>query len=449
MRLAIGSLLVLLALVPAPGSAQGNAQNWIGGSPVNTRVVVGADGETYLGVWVDAPAQVAGHRGRGPMALSLVIDNSGSMSGEKIQHARMAASSMLESLVDGDVVSIFAFNSNVVPIVHPTVVNRQSRATLMRAVNGIYAGGGTALYSGVNAAMGALSRAPRTHEIRRMVLISDGMATTGPTDPQSFAQLAVNGTEYAVQVSSIGVGLDYDESILGTLAARSMGRLYHLQHPQQMASILQREMQNVASTLATNVVLEINPSPGVTLIETVGFGAQVQNNRLRIPLGTVFAGYRREILVRVRVGTGQLGSHSLATAELKYHTAGNTVQQIQRLPLGYEVTRSARAAAASAAPRVQMMVANYAAAEAEQQAAAALNRGDRAEAERHYARAGEVLEDAAAAPTLNQALRQRLQTRSGAVRRSRRRAASAASPQAARAAALESNSASFDALSGL
>jgi len=414
---------------------------WIGGSPVRTRVVVGADGETYVGVWIDAPDQIPGQvvQTRPPMALSLVIDTSGSMSGEKIDNARIAASSLLESLADGDIVSIYAFSNGVQQIAAPTQVGPNTRGQLMQAVRYIHAGGGTNMYGGVTTGINSVGGAPSSHEIRRVVLISDGHANIGPSDPGSLGTLAANGTEYAVQISAIGVGLDYDENTLGALAVQSSGRLYHLEHPYQMAQILEREVQLLASTIATDAVIEVVPAPGVTILEGVSQGANVQNNRLRVPVGSVFAGQQREILFRARVDTNRAGERNLGTARLRYRDAGSDAERTQEAALQYEVTRNRNAATRSVAPRVQAMVATFQAAEAQRQAAQALTRGDRAEAQRQYEFADEAISGALASPVeLDAETRTRLEERSRAVRTQRTRAAEAATPAAARSVALDS-----------
>ena len=121
--------------IQSSGGSSGATQ-WVDGAPVRTRVFVGADGETYVGVWVDAPETVPGQavRSRPPMALSLVVDVSGSMSGAKIQNARVAASSLLESLTDGDIVSIYAFNNGVTEIAPPTQVNQASAVSIQTLI---------------------------------------------------------------------------------------------------------------------------------------------------------------------------------------------------------------------------------------------------------------------------------------------------------------------------
>ena len=66
-----------------------------------------------------------------------------------------------------------------------------------------------------------------------MKICLDGRANVGPSSPEALGDLAARGTEDGVQVSAIGVGLDYDERTLGELARRSSGRMYHLEEPSQ------------------------------------------------------------------------------------------------------------------------------------------------------------------------------------------------------------------------
>ena len=417
------------------GEGQG-AASWVGGAPVRTRIVIGADGETYVGVWIDAP-ELAGVATRPPMALSLVVDTSGSMSGAKIQNARIAASWLLESLHDGDIVSVYAFDNMVREIASPTVVGQNTRPMLMQTVNSLHAGGGTHMYSGLSVGVNRLAAAPATHSVRRLLLISDGQANIGPSDPTSLGDLAGNATEWGIQVTSIGVGLDYDEKTLGVLAVRSSGRLYHLEQAHQMAQILEQEMQLLASTVATDAVIRINPAPGVTILEGVTMGSSVSGGELVVPVGSIYAGQNREVLFRARLATHSPGEQNLGTVSLAYREPTDArPERTQRVPLAYHVTRDPIAARASAAPRVQAMVANYRAAEAQRQAAVALNAGNQAEADRQYEFAEDALSAGAqyAPAAQREVIRDRLQR----VRRTRRRAAS---PSAAeqRGAALESH----------
>lgn len=373
----------LMALLCGWGASAAGAQapgGWVGGAPYQTRVVVGADGSTYVGIWVQAP-QMPVARARAPMAVSLVIDTSGSMAGDKIENARMAASSLLETLSDGDVVSLYAFSDGVVELAPPTVLSAASRGLMMQRVRALAAMGGTNMWDGMQIAVRRMSEAPPSHPLRRVFLISDGRANVGPSDPASLGALAARATEWGTQVTAIGVGTDYDQTTLTAMAVQSAGRLYHLGQPYEMASILQNELQLLSRSVALNAYLEVEPAPGVLILEGLTMGTTLDHGRLRMPLGAVFAGQQREVLLRARVDTARLGSRPLATARLVYQTPGEqAAQQTQSATLAYEVVRDASAAAQSSAPRVVAMVADFEATQTQREAAAMLARGENARA---------------------------------------------------------------------
>lgn len=419
---------------------------WIDGAPVRTQVVVGDDGRTHVGVWVTAPDTAPGVAERAPVALSLVVDTSGSMAGEKIAHARMAAASLLEALRPGDQISIYAFASNVVQIAGPTVVSRHSVPGLMQRIRMLQATGSTALHDGLAAGLSHVQRAPASHPVRRVVVISDGRANVGPADPDALGNLAAAGTEYGAQVTAIGVGLGYDEATLGAMAVRSSGRLYHLAEPAQMASILEEELQLLAATVATDAVLVILPAPGVEVLGVDSMGARLEDGAIRVPVGALHAGQNREVLFRARLDTANLGDRPLATARLVYRDPRRAqAEHTQVARLSYRVVRDRRAAARSVAPRVHAMVATHEASQAQLAAVQYLNSGDGAAAERALRRAQRVYDEAASvapASPEREELRRRSQ-RAGSTA-DRARAAGAAGGAAARGAALDLNSAAMD-----
>ncbi|MFW5921273.1 MAG: vWA domain-containing protein, partial [Polyangiales bacterium] len=417
----------------------------IDGSPVQSRVMVGDDGETFGGVWIEAPDEAPQVVERAPMAVSLVVDTSGSMSGEKIRNARMAASSLLENLHDGDVVSIYGFSDHVHEIAAPTSLSPGTRGSLIRRIQGLRAGGGTNMHGGLSTGIARMQHAPRSHEVRRVVLISDGHANIGPSDPPSLGSLAANGTEWGAQITSIGVGLDYDEQTLGALALNSSGRLYHLEAPHQMAQILEEELHLLAQTVATDAYIEVVPAPGVRILEGTTMGSEVENGRLRVNLGSVHAGQRREVLFRAKVDTDRPGGRQLARARLVYKTQNEGERQVQQRPLRYEVTRDRSEASGSVQPRVQAMVSNYNASQAQLRAAEALNQGNRAQADADLEEAERELDRATSYDFGDDAVQGQLEKRRDRVRQIRGRAGSAASPSDARGAALEANDAAFEA----
>jgi Ca-activated chloride channel homolog len=362
----------LLAVSCIAGLA--SAQQWIGGAPYQARLLIDASGDTYVGVWVDAPAATV--NARAPMAVSLVLDTSGSMAGAKIDNARMAASSLLETLHDGDIVSLYAFSDAITELTPPTVLSPASRALLMQRVGMIVPQGGTNMYDAMQVAVNRISQAPSTHPLRRIFLISDGRANVGPSDPESLGNLAARATEWGTQVTAIGVGVDYDQVTLSSMAVRSSGRVYHMSDSYQMATILEQELRLLGQSVALNAFIEVTPAPGVTILEGLTMGSEVRDGRLRLPLGALYAGQRRELLFRVHVDTSRVGSAPLATARLVYATPQGPGEEAQITELRYEITRNRNAVEPSMAPRVVAMVADREAVVAQQQASALLAQGN-------------------------------------------------------------------------
>ncbi|MBL4685783.1 MAG: VWA domain-containing protein, partial [Nannocystaceae bacterium] len=199
---------------------------WISASPASDYMLIGQSERTF-GVWVDVPNTMLGHV---PTALALAVDTSGSMRGEKIIHAREAARRLIQELEDGDIVSLVTFSGSARVLLSPTALDSTSRRTVLNLVEELSAEGGTAMHSGLKAAESQLWNAPDTHLVRRVVVISDGQATVGPTDPGSLGMVAEAGLQRSIQVTAIGVGVDYDELTLNALAVRSSGRLHHVEH---------------------------------------------------------------------------------------------------------------------------------------------------------------------------------------------------------------------------
>lgn len=362
---------------------------WLSAATASDYMLIGQSDQTF-GVWVDIPKAFGNHV---PTALTLAIDTSGSMRGDNIKHAREAAGRLIDELEDGDIVSLVTFSSDGRVLMPPTALDAQRRRSLHNIIEELSADGGTAMHEGLKVAESQLWETPDTHLVRRLVVISDGKATVGPTAPQELGRIAEVGLRRSIQVTALGVGLDYDELTLNELAQRSNGRLYHVEKSAQLPGIIEDEIALLESTAAAGVEVELVAAPGVEITGTAVARSARSDEGIRVPLGTMFGGQTRELLVRARVhGDGTEGPMVLASVRLHYRDpADGGVKRVQETVLRATVTDDPGLVAEHMHSGLQTLVAVRDASTWAQQASADLNNGDLDAAEEQLARAEDAL----------------------------------------------------------
>ena len=434
---------------PSTQNANDGAGAWIGAA-ASSDFLPTNETEHNVAIWVDVPQ--AAHRAHVPVALTLTIDTSGSMGAEnKMAHARTAATRVVDGLADGDSVALHTFSDDVRVRVPRTVLTPLARRAMHSVIEELQAGGGTNLFDGVRLSEADTAAANATHSARRVVVISDGKATVGQTSPEAMGRIAEFGMGHGVQVTSFGVGLDYDESTLNALAMRSSGRLYHIADAAELPGMVERELALIRATMATDAFVDLVAAPGVTLVHADGASKNFgPGGGLRVPLGSMFAGQTRELLVRVRVADQSPGQRPLLSARLHFHDpADGGIERVQEVVARATLTDDSSQVAAHAHPRAQSISALQQAAFFAARASSQANTGDFDSAERELAQAEARLRDGARhAKTKEERARITSNAeRMTSARRSLKAAAAAPAPKRAavgRANALELNDAALD-----
>lgn len=416
--------------------------SWIGAAPESEMLPSGTR-ETFLGVWVDVPDTRP--ETRPPMEVVLVIDTSGSMAGQKISNARSAATTLVKNLRDGDIVGLDAFSDHARTVVAPTRLDAVSREEILRQIAQLREGGSTNMFEGLSLAEGQIGATPASHPLRRVVLISDGIANVGPSSPEVLGSIAERGLRFRAQVTSLGVGNDYDEHTLNALAIRSSGRLYHLDERQEMATVMKGEIDMLNNTLASEAFMEVVPAPGVQLLGADGSNlaqwvptAEGQN-ALRIPLGALTAGQHREALVKVRIQDPEAfegHARSMASVRLRFRDAQeNDLERIQETIARAQMTNDSGAVARTANMRTKTIVALSEASTKQIAASQRINDGNFIDADKELERAERQLASQAQ-QTTSAPEKRRLEAAAGRVAQTRR--AAAAMPSAPKAVQRES-----------
>jgi Ca-activated chloride channel family protein len=254
-----------------------------------------------------------------PTDLVVVLDRSGSMNGEKIEHARSAVHQLIEGLSEEDRFSLVAFSTNASELIPLGHASREARSAWAGVVNAIHAGGGTFMAKGLRMALDTVERSRAPDRAARVILISDGLAAEPHPVLHEQARRAARG-EYAL--SAVGVGADFDETLMASLADAGTGNYYYLSSASALADVFANEFATGRETVATGLVVAIEAADGVSVVEASGYPLERGPDGVVIRPGSLFAGQERRIWVTLRVPTDGTGDVELGALRLSYRAGG-------------------------------------------------------------------------------------------------------------------------------
>lgn len=262
---------------------------------------------------------------RSPVALAVVIDHSGSMSGAKMQQADEAVVTLLGRMHDDDWLSVVIYDDTA-EVLQPLAPVASLRATLPARVRGVYADGGTNIPLGLDLGMGTLASAPSDH-VRRIVLLSDGQDGSGESLESIESRLASRASERTT-TSALGIGLDYDERFMSGVAQAGRGNYAFLEREEMLAPFLTRELEQGASTIADSVVAELDVPVGLRFVEAHGAAVAASGSTLRIPIGSIYAGERRKVVLSFASDPGAVGTSVSTPVRLTYETVDHAAHAV-------------------------------------------------------------------------------------------------------------------------
>ena len=254
---------------------------------------------------------------RPPVNLAIVLDRSGSMSGQKLEKAKEAAIEALRRLGQQDLFSVIIYDHNVQTIV-PAQSARNAEWIESR-IQGIRAGGNTALFGGVSQGAAEVRKNLNGRYVNRIILLSDGLANVGPSSPEDLGRLGAALIKEDISVTTVGVGTDYNEDLMTRLSQSSDGNTYFVESSRDLPRIFAAELGDVLNVVAKNVNVIIECPNHIKPLKIIGRQGRIRGKIVELSLNQLYGGQEKYVLVEVAVPPGKTGQGmEVAKAEVTY-----------------------------------------------------------------------------------------------------------------------------------
>jgi Ca-activated chloride channel homolog len=334
--------------------------------------------ERFVLVELEAPAS-AQTATRDPVNLAFVLDRSGSMSGQKIELAKRAIATAVDRLLPTDRFSIVSYDDRIDVVVEATSASREAKTNAIERLRSIDARGSTDLAGGwlrgaeqvalaVTGLPGASRRAPDpgtggdghgrpegtaasapagpndVHpQINRVLVLTDGLANVGIVDAGEIARHAGELRARGVTTTTFGVGEDFDEGLLQSMADAGGGHFYFIANAAQIQDHIATEVGELLQVVARDASLEITAPETLEITTLSPYPMDRRGARHHVLLGDLVAEQRLEVLLRIRFGYGPIGQEigllvgaSDREGVLAGAAAGGTGRAVSPVGVGWE-----------------------------------------------------------------------------------------------------------------
>lgn len=326
---------------------------------------------------------------RPALNVALVLDRSGSMAGSKIDLAKRAVAQAIAVLDERDRMAVVCYDNEIDTVLSSTTAGAEAKALANSRLSNIDARGNTDLAGGWQRGVEQVGVDAAWSSLKRVLLLSDGLANHGETNPDVLAQRAAALRAQGIATSTFGLGADFDEVLMQRLATDGGGHFYFIEHPAQIPDILTSELGDALDVVARDARLVIpggHGGAGVEVVPMTGFPVEAHGADVHVRFGDMVSEQEITVVVALRWLPRPIG---VAAAVMLRLTDRDDVLFAQPIAVDFEVVDVVRDRSQPINTAVLMAVAQQISAMARELATKANRHGD-------FQGAGEVLARAAA-----------------------------------------------------
>lgn len=264
---------------------------------------------------ISAP-RATGERQRAPVNLAIVLDRSGSMSGPKLDIAKQAVEEAIARLETDDRFSVVVYDDVVDVVIESTLASAEARRGAVERLRQIEARGSTNLGDGWLRGCEQVASHLAEQGVNRCLLLTDGLANKGITDPGELAAHAAALRARGVSTTTFGVGNDFDERLLQDLADAGGGHFYYIADAPQIRDAITSEVGETLEIVARDVALEVTARDEIRVEPISPYRVSGRGGRTVVAIGDLGSEQTVEVVLRLTFPYGDLGREAGAIVAL-------------------------------------------------------------------------------------------------------------------------------------
>jgi len=261
---------------------------------------------------------------RAPLNAAVVIDNSGSMAGGKLDAVKQAAEALVDKLGPDDLITVVRFDAVSQVLQEPVAVT--DREAVKRTILAIAVGGSTCIECGLREGFSRLASRHGEARSSRLFLFTDAQPNVGATGEGEFMQLLQTNGERGIGTTAFGVGLDFGQALATKITSVRGANYAFLDTEDHMRAVFDQDFDAMVTPVAYDLELELQPEPGAALQSVYGVPGG-DSTSLKTQVKTVFLSRNHSAIV-ARLSAVPPGAR-LAGLTVRYATPVGAARQSQ------------------------------------------------------------------------------------------------------------------------
>lgn len=286
---------------------------------------------------------------RQPLNISLVIDVSGSMGSpisyentsfnnnfpnnmnnnlnniflqqqqpnfeSKLDLVKKAAINAVNSMSEGDYVSVVAFDSYVNVVLESLQLTKDNKSEVILKINQLTIAGATNLHGGWLEGCKQVAKNKSKEFLNRVVVLTDGQTNNGERNPDVIATDVMNVYDKGVSTTTFGVGSDFNENLLQDMANSGGGNFYYIEKEEEFAKMFNEEFDGINNIAAFDIKCKLNLENKFKVVENYN-NLKVSGDNYLLPV--LYKDSKMYLLFKISTDNLLIKDKSLGNIEINY-----------------------------------------------------------------------------------------------------------------------------------